>query len=286
MRYGVVVLVLQALAQAAPQGGQQASATEGQFASLGSRQLWYRDTGGAGVPVILLHARTGSSLAWERQVPAFAARGYRVITYDRLGAGRSRLAADAAAGAAADDLQALTTQLGLPRFHLVGTAAGGVVALDYAVSFPDRLRGLVVANSIGGVQDEDYLALGRRLRPSPQFDQLPPELREVGPAYRAGDPAGTARWIEIEHASRPQVPGAAVQPNKNRMTFALLESLRVPTLLISGGADLYAPPPVMRLFAARIRGAETKVFPEAGHSSYWEDAEGFNQAVLAFLAKH
>ena len=286
MRYGVVVLALLMVAQADPQGRQQASAADGQFASLGSRQLWYRDTGGAGVPVILLHARTGSSLAWERQVPAFVARGYRVITYDRLGAGRSRLAADAAAGAAADDLQALTMQLGLPRFHLVGTAAGGIVALDYAVSFPQRLRGLVVANSIGGVQDEEYLALGRRLRPSPQFDQLPPELREVGPSYRAGDPAGTARWIEIEHASRPQVPGTAVQPNKNRMTFALLESLRVPTLLISGGADLYAPPPIMRMFAARIRGAETKVFPEAGHSSYWEDAEGFNQAVLAFLARH
>ena len=70
------------------------------------------------------------------------------------------------------------------------------------------------------------------------------------------------------------------------MTFALLDSLRVPTLLITGGADLYAPPPIMRLFAARIQGAETLVFPEAGHSAYWEDAEGFNRAVLAFLASH
>jgi pimeloyl-ACP methyl ester carboxylesterase len=77
-----------------------------------------------------------------------------------------------------------------------------------------------------------------------------------------------------------------VQPNKNRMTFALLESIRVPALLITGGADLYAPPPVMRLFAARIRGAETLVFPEAGHSAYWEEAEAFNRAVIAFLARH
>ena len=284
MRFAVIVLALVALA--GPSAGQQAPATDGQFANLGTRQLWYRDSGGTGVPVVLLHARTGSVLAWEKQVPVFAAAGLRVITYDRLGSGRSRLAADAAAGTAADDLHALTTQLGLTRFHLLGTAAGGIVALDYAVSFPDRVRGLVVANSIGGVQDDDYLAVGRRLRPSPQFDALPPEFREVGPAYRAGNPAGTARWIEIEHASRPQVAGTAVQPNKNRMTFALLESIRVPTLLITGGADLYAPPPIMRLFAARIRGAETLVFPEAGHSGYWEDAEGFNRAVLAFLARH
>jgi pimeloyl-ACP methyl ester carboxylesterase len=258
----------------------------GQFANLGSRQLWYQDSGGTGVPVVLLHARTGSTLAWERQLPAFAARGFRVIAYDRLGSGRSRLAADAAAGTAADDLQALTTQLGLTRFHLVGTAAGGIVALDYALSFPQRVRGLVVANSVGGVQDADYLALGRRIRPSPQFDQLPPDVREVGPSFRAADPAGLARWMEIEYASRPQVPGTSPQLPKNQLTFRLLESLKVPTLLITGGADLYAPPPVMRMFAARIKGAETLVFPEAGHSAYWEAADGFNRAVLAFLSKH
>jgi pimeloyl-ACP methyl ester carboxylesterase len=284
MKHTVLVLALVALA--GPTAGQQAPAADGQFANLGSRQLWYRDSGGTGVPVVLLHARTGSVLAWEKQVPAFAAAGFRVITYDRLGSGRSRLAADAAAGTAADDLHALTTHLDLTRFHLLGTAAGGIVALDYTVSFPDRVRSLVVANSIGGVQDDDYLALGRRLRPSPQFEALPPEFREVGPSFRAGNPAGTARWIEIEHASRPQVAGTAVQPNKNRMTFALLESIRVPALLITGGADLYAPPPVMRLFAARIRGAETLVFPEAGHSAYWEEAEAFNRAVIAFLARH
>ena len=284
MKHTVLVLALVALTN--PTAGQQAPAADGQFANLGSRQLWYRDSGGTGVPVVLLHARTGSVLAWEKQVPAFAAAGFRVITYDRLGSGRSRLGADAAAGTAADDLHALTTHLNLARFHLLGTAAGGIVALDYAVSFPDRVRGLVVANSIGGVQDDDYLALGRRLRPSPQFEALPPEFREVGPSYRAGNPAGTARWIEIEHASRPQVAGTAVQPTKNRMTFALLESIRAPTLLITGGADLYAPPPIMRLFAARIRGAETLVFPEAGHSGYWEEADAFNRAVIAFLARH
>lgn len=284
MKHTVLVLALVALTN--PTAGQQAPAADGQFANLGSRQLWYRDSGGTGVPVVLLHARTGSVLAWEKQVPAFAAAGFRVITYDRLGSGRSRLGADAAAGTAADDLHALTTHLNLARFHLLGTAAGGIVALDYAVSFPDRVRGLVVANSIGGVQDDDYLALGRRLRPSPQFEALPPEFREVGPSYRAGNPAGTARWIEIEHASRPQVAGTAVQPNKNRMTFALLESIRAPTLLITGGADLYAPPPIMRLFAARIRGAETLVFPEAGHSGYWEEADAFNRAAIAFLARH
>jgi hypothetical protein len=53
---------------------------------------------------------------------------------------------------------------------------------------------LVVANSIGGVQDEAFLELGRRIRP-PEFTAMPAELREVSPSYRAGNPDGTRRHI-------------------------------------------------------------------------------------------
>ena len=94
--------------------------------------------------------------------------------------------------------------LGIDRFHLVGTAAGGFGAVDYALSFPQRLRSLVIANSIGGVQDEDYLELGRRIRP-PEFLALPPDFRELGRRNRAGNPDGTRRWLELERASRPGV---------------------------------------------------------------------------------
>jgi pimeloyl-ACP methyl ester carboxylesterase len=70
------------------------------------------------------------------------------------------------------------------------------------------------------------------------------------------------------------------------MTFTLLEQIRVPTLLLTGDADLYAPPPVLRLFAARIRNSESVTVPEAGHSVYWEQPEVFNRRVLEFMRKH
>jgi pimeloyl-ACP methyl ester carboxylesterase len=73
---------------------------------------------------------------------------------------------------------------------------------------------------------------------------------------------------------------------RNRVTFSLLESIRLPTLLLTGGADLYAPPAVMALFAARIRNSESLVAPDAGHSTYWEQPEIFNRAVLNFIGKH
>jgi pimeloyl-ACP methyl ester carboxylesterase len=62
--------------------------------------------------------------------------------------------------------------------------------------------------------------------------------------------------------------------------------MTVPTLLLTGDADLYAPPAVMRLFVRRIKGAEAVVIPEAGHSAYWEQPEIFNRTVLEFIRKH
>jgi len=258
----------------------------GAFATLPGRRLWYVDTGGTGTPVVLLHAASGSIVMWERQLPALRAAGYRVIAFDRVGWGKSELDEGAPPGTAADDLQGLLGRLRIDRFHLVGTAAGGFVAFDYALSFPERLRSLTVANSIGGVQDEEYLALGRRLRPSPQFDALPVEVREVGPTYRAADAAGTARWAELSRQSRLQRPLPSAQTFKNRVTFERLEAIRMPTLLISGGADLYAPPPVMRLFADHMRGAQTLAVPDAGHSTFWEQPDVFNKALVAFLKRY
>lgn len=254
---------------------------------VGGAQIFYIDSGGTGQAVIFLHSATGHSQVWEHQIPAFTAAGYRFIAYDRRGWGRTRLEEpNASPGTAADDLLGLMDQLGIAKAHLVSTAAGGFVALDFALSYPARVRSLVLANSIGGVQDESYLALGRRLRPSPQFDALPPDIRELGPAYRASDPAGAERWIQNEKASRPEAARAPAQPMRNRVTLALLETLRVPTLIIAGGADLYAPPPVMRMLADRVKGSQYLVIPEAGHSAYWEQPDVFNRAVTAFLRKH
>jgi pimeloyl-ACP methyl ester carboxylesterase len=276
----------------------QAVVHEG-YAELPGARIFYIDSG-VGVPVVFLHAATGSIRVWEYQIPAFTAAGYRVIAFDRRGWGRTIVdqTVDSAGpqrsnlnpanlnpSTGADDLKGLLDHLRVDRVHLVSTAAGAFVALDFAVSFPQRVRSLVIANTIGGVQDADFLELGRRLRP-PQFDALPPEIRELGPAYRAANAEGTRRWMELEKISRPEGARAPAQPMRNRLTFSLLESIRLPVLLLTGGADLYAPPAVMALFAARIRGSESLVVPDAGHSTYWEQPEIFNRAVLNFIRKH
>ena len=256
------------------------------YVELPGVHLWYEDTGGDGVPVVFLHAASGTCESWVYQLPAFTGAGYRCITYDRWGWGRSRPdPTGKPPGCVSDDLHGLADHLGLGRFHLVSTAAGGIAALDYALAHPERTRSLVVADSIGGVQDPEYLEVQHRLRP-PEIQALPIELREMGASYRGTNPEGTRRWIEIERRSRQEQTGGTGQRPRHQLTLSLLETLRVPTLVLVGEADLLSPPALMRLLAARIRDCQFATVPEAGHAAHWEQPEIWNQLVLAFLGQH
>lgn len=244
--------------------------------------LWYSDTGGDGAAVILLHAGVGSGQCWGHQEPAFTAAGHRLIFYSRRGHAGSVLGDGRAPGTGSDDLLRLADHLGIDRFHLLGTAAGGMVAADFTVSHADRLRSLVLANTIVGITDPDYRAIQARLRP-PGFERLPHSFRELGPSYRHLDPEGVARWEAL--ASSARHAGMAEQGFANVVAWRDLVALRLPVLLLTGDADLYMPPSVMRLVSARIPGAESFVVPDCGHSAFWEQPDVFNRVVLDFMAR-
>ena len=255
------------------------------YVSLPGVDLYYEDTGGPGTPVVFLHAATGTCDGWIHQLPAFTAAGYRCIAYDRRTWGHSRpTAPEHQPGSAGDDLHALVESLSLDPVHLLATAAGGITALDYALTHPQRVRSLVAANTIGGVQDESYLEVQNRLRP-PEIQDLPVELRELGPSYRGTNPEGTRRWLEIEQASRP---GGAVptQPLRQPITYARLRSMTVPTLVLSGEADMLSPPALMRMLAAGIPTSRFVSLPEAGHAGFWERPQVWNGLVLEFIGQH
>lgn len=247
--------------------------------------LWYQDTGGAGIPVVFLHAASGTCASWVYQLPVFTAAGYRCITYERRGWGRSQpTATGPQPGHASDDLHGLVQHLNLARFHLVATAAGGIVALDYAAEYPALVRSLVVANSIIGVQDPAYLEVQHRLRP-PEIQALPIALRELGPSYRGLNPEGTRRWMEIEHESHQTGLARPGQQPRQPMTFARLATLRAPVLILAGEADLLSPPAMMRLAVPHIPQCQFVTVPEAGHAAFWEQPEVWNRLVLAFLTQ-
>src|SRR3981081_4254386 len=111
----VAMLAVAAFAQAAPAADEPAS---GRYAEVAGVKLWFADTGGTGVPIVLLHANTGTSAVWESQIASFARAGYRVIAFDRRGWGKSlaNAASGPQPGSIAGDLDSLVDHLKLDKF--------------------------------------------------------------------------------------------------------------------------------------------------------------------------
>jgi len=134
---------------------------------------------------------------------------------------------------------------------------------------------------------------GDPLRPKPIPKQRPATegfLEVPGGVLWYWDTGG--RGTAVEHAGsgrhptersrpagRPPVPKLA-----HRITWDLLESIRVRTLLTAGGADLYMPPPVTRTLLEHLPNASLLTFSASGHSPHWEQPGVFNRKLLQFLA--
>jgi pimeloyl-ACP methyl ester carboxylesterase len=260
----------------------QVKVTEG-IAKLPGTSLWYWDTGGEGPVVVLLHAASGSGAFWGYQQPVLAKAGYRVVSYSRRGYLKSDPGDPNDPGTASGDLHELLSFLKVDRFHAVGLAAGGIVGVDYALSHPERLRSLTLASTIMGVTDKDYLDLCATFRPA-FFAQLPKDFQELSPTYRAGNPAGAAAWAALAKTS--MIGERFNQKNANVITWAKVETIKVPTLLMTGDSDLWTPPSILRLQASHLAHAEMQIIREAGHAPSWEQPEAFNAALLDFLKRH
>ena len=261
---------------------QQVSAKEG-IAELPGTRLGYWDTGGNGTPVVLLHPASGSALIWLYQQPVFAKAGYRVIAYSRRNYYNSDLAPDDNPGIASEDLHNLIEFLGVKKFHAVASAAGGSVVADYAFSHPERLLSLTVSSNNLAARNGYIADAAARIRPK-ESESLPRWYLELGPSYRAANPGGVEQWIELNHKS--ETGKGARQGLANIVTPARLETLKVPTLLITGAADPLTPPSIMRMISRHVPANEVAIAAESGHSVYWEQPEFFNRTVLEFIGRH
>lgn len=301
----------------------QVSVTEG-LLDVGGAKLWFWDTGGDGQPVVFLHPATGSGVSWIYQQPVFAKAGYRVIGYSRRGHYKSETDSKAPPPAPArtpagpmtsydlDDLRKLAEHLKLGRFHLVGIAAGGFIAAQYAVNFPETLRSVVLGCSLLNIQEPEYQALTGRVIP-PGFSGMPVEFRELSPVYRTLNPKGTERWLEIQKNSRStplgdmpagEVPagerrpapagggfggaGVPTDPGRKPVNFATLSAMaeKVPTLLMTGDADLYQNPGLLHFVGEHVPAATRTIISYSGHAPFWEQPAEFNRIVMNFVKRN
>lgn len=262
----------------------QAPVTEG-YVDINGVKLWYWDTGGSGKPVILMHPLTGSAAVWGYQQPVLVEAGYRVIAYSRRAHHKSDVGPRSNPGSAVGDLNAVADYLGLEKFHLVGSAGGGFIVPDYAVSHPERLLSITIAMSSSAVQDDALNHQNRMLLPK-ELTSRSTWFKELSPSYREANPSGVAQWQALEEIATPK--GRLRQAKINTMTMDNFAKITTPTLLMTGDVDIYQPLPRMLTLAKNMTNTkpEIVVLTESGHSGYWEQPKAFNKVLIEFLNKH
>jgi len=260
------------------------------FAEVNGTRLYY-EVAGSGEPLVLVHAFTLDTRMWDDQFEVLA-RDFRVIRYDARGFGKSAAPNPGEPYSNAEDLAALLDQLDARRAHVVGLSMGGRFALDYAVTYPDGPRSLVVIDGvIGGWQwSREWIAAyapiveaGRR-RDVAQAKSLWLGLSLFAPA-RAQAPVGAHLKQMVDDYSGwhfvNQNPERAVSPP----AVGRLGTIRAPTLVVVGELDL----PDFRRMSERLErdipGARRATIAGAGHMANMEAPEGVTRALREFLLR-
>ncbi|WP_440694348.1 alpha/beta fold hydrolase [Clavibacter nebraskensis] len=268
---------------------------------LKDTNLHVDDTGGTGRPVVLIHGWPLSGESWKKQVPAFEAAGYRVITYDRRGFGRSdKPLTGYDYDTFASDLDAVLTELDLRDVTLVGfSMGGGEIARYIGTRGEERVHSVVFASAV-----PPYLE---------KTDDNPdgPLTKDAAAEMTAGltkdedsfyDEFTTGFFsadgvLKVTEAERQEAIALAHQSKKHAALASMaafattdfrddLTKVTVPTLVIHGDSDATVPFEGSGERTHRaIAGSELHVVKDAPHGVTVSHPEEWNQAVLEFLAK-
>ncbi|MEF2977498.1 alpha/beta fold hydrolase [Subtercola sp. YIM 133946] len=259
------------------------------------------DTGGDGRPVVLIHGWPLSGESWSKQVPAFEAAGYRVITYDRRGFGRSdKPRTGYTYDTLTEDLHTLLTELDLNDVTLVGfSAGGGEVARYFTLYGTERLHSVVFASAV-----PPFLL---KSPANPDGPLTAAEAAKMTAALTANQEKfyddfitqfySVEAVLKVTEAERQQTLTLALQSSKVAALACMaafastdfrddLTKVTIPTLVIHGDADGVVP---FEGSGARthqaIPGSELVLIPGAPHGVITSNPDEWNTAVLNFLRK-
>ncbi|HET9125499.1 MAG TPA: alpha/beta hydrolase [Solirubrobacteraceae bacterium] len=269
--------------------------------ALHSTKLHVEDTGGSGRPVVLIHAWPLSGAAWAAQVPALTEAGYRVITYDRRGFGRSdkpRRGYDY--DTLTEDLHTLITELALSGATLVGHSMGGGEVARYM----SRYGGARVHSVVFAAAVTPYLLKSAENPDGPLTEEQAQEYTHQAETNLSGfldefitgffSVDGVLKVPEGErHAARALAAEADEQAILSSMkSWATtdfrgdLPAVDVPALILHGDSDASVPYEGSgRRTHEAISGSEAVLLHGAPHGCNITHTGEFNQALLDFLAK-
>ena len=256
-----------------------------QMLNLNGVQLIYDEFGEGPETIIFVHGAGGNHLSWWQQIPVFCDR-YRCVTYEVRGWGRSRDLSGEGRRAFARDLGELMEELEIPEAVLVGQSMGGFTILPFAVRNPQRVKGLLMADTFLGIDAPELIDEMRRAVASAQANAADGGMtRMVGPAYLEREPNGVFLYNQIRGLNPPLDPDAPLTFGRRDGAVSKdeLSALTMPTMFLAGAEDAIIPAELIERAAEMVPGAQYIQIPEAGHSVYWEQPDDFNRILEALL---
>jgi 3-oxoadipate enol-lactonase len=249
---------------------------------------------GAGIPIVMIHGAQGDQSMYAGLAAALAPT-YRVLTFDQRGSGLSEKPdMPYSIAMLADDTAALMDHLEIPAAHIIGVSMGGMIAQEFALRHPNRVRALVLGCTTAGGPKSIRLG-GDALTNA--YSTKPMTAEERGKAL--AEAAFTKGYV----AQHPEIVAAMIESRRSRPidtvafphrmkaatehdTYDRLGEIRCPTLVITGKDDALISWENSRILAERIKGAEEVILQPAGHCFWLEQPEASSAAIAGFLKRH
>lgn len=284
----VILFVLWLLFGGAPGQAQPPAKNEatgpGAFVEVPGGKLYYQECGSGARTVVLIHDGIAHSAVWDDVWPAFC-KQFHTVRYDRRGYGRSP--ETTAWYWETEDLAALLRHLRIPRTILVGSSHGGELSIDFTLQHPEMVEQLVLVGAVvSGMPYTDHF-LNRGIQNSKPF-----EKNDVT--------TGLANWAKDKYLLAPGHDNAQkrlqelLAANPQDMThqdlarptlvaLPRLKEIRVPTLILTGDADIPDVHAHAGAIEVGIPGSRRVVLRDAGHLMYMEIPEEFSRVVISFI---
>jgi 3-oxoadipate enol-lactonase len=250
----------------------------------------YWDEQGKGEPVLLIMGLGYPSYLWHRTRPALNER-YRTIALDNRGSGQS----DAPPGPysialMASDAAAALDAAGVQSAHVFGLSMGGMIAQEFALQYPGRVRSLILGCTAAGgpsaARAEKHVTDILTARDK-GFEELTQAMRPF--VYDAATPADRIEedlTIRRKWFPRPEGYMAQLQAIFAWEAYSRLDKITAPTLVIHGEGDQLVPAGNGKLIASRISGSKLVMLPHTSHIFTTDQPEASRKAVMEFLAAH
>lgn len=253
------------------------------FADINGFRFYY-EVHGEGEPIMLLHHGFGCTKIWKEIYPALAKSGYRVIMYDRRGYGRSEkgddfldfYVSDRFRSQSVQELAFLCETLGIESLHLIGQCEGGVVAVDFATAYPEKVKTITIS-STQCYSKVTMVELNR--------EKFPKSFRDLHPALQAK----LHDWHGEDYAEPfyNQFRSYGGEYGKDFFDLRpLLPGITCPFLILYPDRSFIFEVEQGLAFYRHLPNGELAVLPNCPHNTYEHYPEAYAAHVLQFLERN